>query len=213
MQFTLYDYLIIYQYKIIEAIKNGFPSDSDYNNWIHKEILSPLLEYTENEGWGEEAIFYPGVYQLGEYYIGKTTKPIIIRIINHLFETIPTIKTDTTMQNTDKILCTKIDLLLNKKVTFDVLSRNPEDEEDIIKHHSKEDYTDFFMVNKIHNRNRNTYSDYFKYELQMNGYSQDYGSLKLFKNHLENRGLHKYVDELGSYYEAGLNFEKMESLL
>ena len=202
MTFTLYDYLIIYQYKIIEAIKTGFPRQSDYNQWIFNSVLKPLLDGYK----GEYSIFEPGVYQLGDYYIGKTSKPIILRIINHLFDTIPTVKTDITMQNMDKILCTKIDLLLNKSLEFQVLSDNPEDEESYIKEYSQDndDYSCIFLTNKIHNRNKKTFLDYFKGRLLLDGYDQNHGTVKEFSQFIYDRGLEEYGSELVSFYKEGV---------
>lgn len=202
MKFTLYDYLIIYQYKIIEAIKSGFPKQTDYNQWVYDSILKPLID---GDG-GKYSIFEPGVYMLGDYYIGKTSKPIILRVINHLFDTIPTIKTDITMQNMDKILCTKIDLLLDNPIDLRVLSDIPEDEEYYIKEYSKQNDNniDIFLTNKIHNRNRKTFLDYFRDRLLLEGYSQSYGSVREFSRFIYSRGLGDYESELVAFYKEGV---------
>jgi len=195
MFFTLYDYLIMYQYKIIEAVKNGFPKKSDYNQWIYSEILNPLLDIQEDD----YSIFEPGVYFLDDYYIGQTSKPIILRILNHLFETIPTLKTDITMQNTDKITCTKINLLIDNPLKVWVLSDDIHQEETLIKEYSE----DYLLFNKIHNRNRKSLEEYYKDKYHIEGYSTP---KKIVIEEVENaygRGLNKYLDIISEAYTSG----------
>lgn len=176
MYFTLYDYLIIYQYKIIEAIKNGFPKNTDYNKWIYFEILNPLIKFENNMGIDDNtAMFKSGVYMLGDYYIGQTSKPIILRILEHLFETIPTCGTNKKKLNIDKIICTKYDLLLDKPLSVNILSLNKKDEEDLIIDYSR--YDDVFLVNKQFNPKPRTFIDRISDEIIWYGESE-YNNIK-----------------------------------
>ena len=200
MKFTLYDYLVTYQYKIIEALKKGFPAKSDYNDWIYNEILCHLIEQVDYEDYNY-SIFEPGVYVLDNYYIGKTSKPIILRIISHLFETIPTPQTDITMMNYEKILCTKINLLLDNKISVYILSDNPDDEKELIEENDN-DSCDYILMNKQYIRNRKTHLDYFKHTFVIDGFCNKYGTpqelynklIPLFTIGLEANLLESYIE-------------------
>ena len=160
MEYTLYDDLMNKKYFITESLKNGLPNGGRYNQWVFDEILSQYIDYC---GTKFKALFSPGVYSLGvvrkTFYIGKTSRPIILRIIDHLFETIPTPRSKDAVFNDDKIMITKISLLLDKKIDISVLSNNPDDEEDIII--DKYNVVGYELTNKQYCKDRTTYQDFF----------------------------------------------------
>lgn len=155
MVYTLYDYLITYQYKIIEAVKNGFPKDNVYNRWIYFDILPKLLYFEGNHDY--DCFLKGGVYSLDRFYIGRTNKDVILRIIEHLMDVVPTPKQKEKDKNIDKVICTKYSLIISEPIVYDVLSDCPEDEELYIK-----ESKNMTLVNVQYNNNIKSYSDYFK---------------------------------------------------
>jgi hypothetical protein len=133
MQFTLYDYLIVYQYKIVEALKNGFPNSGVYNNWVYYDVLNKLIEWDYNDYSDEDC----GIYCLDNYYIGQTRRPIINRVIEHLFETIPIVNPKDHQYNEEKNTCTKINLLMNNKIKVAIYSDDVKEEKEFIECNSE----------------------------------------------------------------------------
>lgn len=206
MQFTKYDYLVTYQYKIINAIKNGFPDSCYYNDWVKNEILPEIISYQSFCDYPESAIYNSGVYQLGSYYIGKTSKPIILRVLEHLFETIPTQKKTDHYCNIEKILCTKIDLLMDNELAISVLSDNPDDEEEIIRSVTDQKYHDIVLTNKQFNNIKRKHTEYLfnsYYDKGIFPDPQEYIDIQIKTDRIYNCGYKEGATSILRGYEEG----------
>lgn len=187
MVYTLYDDLMNKKYFITEASRNGFPKGNYYNNWVMNNILRLYLLYDENQD-----LLKGGVYSLSFdnlcFYIGRTNRSLILRGIDHLFDTIPNPKSDIKSCNNDKVMFIRTLLILDRMMYIKRLSSNPDEEEKIIK--SKQSEKGFALVNKQFCDNSHSYEELMFIYFSMLGYR--YGN--------KNKGESYTVDDIHSYF-------------